>query len=82
MPPLKPWLLTTPASRGIGLQVVRRLLTTTDLPVVATARHKVDEVKANILDGLKNIDANRLSVLEVDVTGSPFPNSHPTQAPF
>lgn len=69
MAPLRPWLLTTPASRGIGLQLARRLLTTTDLPVVASARKSVDEAKAAILDGLENVDPDRLSVFEVDVTG-------------
>ncbi|KAL8755221.1 MAG: hypothetical protein Q9184_004865 [Pyrenodesmia sp. 2 TL-2023] len=68
MAPLRPWLLTTPASRGIGLHLARRLLTTTDLPVVATARKSVDEAKAAILDGLENVDPDRLSVFEVDVT--------------
>ncbi|KAL8732361.1 MAG: hypothetical protein Q9166_002759 [cf. Caloplaca sp. 2 TL-2023] len=63
----KPWLLTTPASRGIGLQLARRLVNTTDLPVVATARKDIDSTKAQILDGL-DVDSERLSVLEVDVT--------------
>ncbi|KAL8699361.1 MAG: hypothetical protein Q9224_001445 [Gallowayella concinna] len=65
--PLKPWLLTTPASRGIGLQLARRLLNTTDLPVVATARNNIDSAKAQILKNL-DVDPNRLSVLTVDVT--------------
>ncbi|KAI4092439.1 MAG: hypothetical protein LQ348_004258 [Seirophora lacunosa] len=64
----KPWLLTSPASRGIGLQLARRLLITTDLPVVATARKNVDETKAKILAGLHNIDSERLSVFPIDVT--------------
>ncbi|KAL8810310.1 MAG: hypothetical protein Q9223_002535, partial [Gallowayella weberi] len=66
MPP-KPWLLTTPASRGIGLQIARRLLNTTDLPVVATARNDIDSAKSQILKDL-DVDPNRLSVLQVDVT--------------
>lgn len=69
MAPLRPWLLATPASRGIGLQLARRLLTTTDLPVVATTRKSIDEVRADILHGLENVDPDRLSVFEVDVTG-------------
>ncbi|KAL8716117.1 MAG: hypothetical protein Q9220_000022 [cf. Caloplaca sp. 1 TL-2023] len=64
---LKPWLLATPASRGIGLQLARRLLNTTDLPVVATARKDLDDTKAQILDGL-DVDPHRLSVLRLDVT--------------
>ncbi|KAL8883472.1 MAG: hypothetical protein Q9215_008212 [Flavoplaca cf. flavocitrina] len=66
---LKPWLLATPASRGIGLQLARRLLNTTDLPVVATARKDLEHTKAQILQGL-DIDPTRLSVLKIDVTGS------------
>ncbi|KAI4254233.1 MAG: hypothetical protein LQ352_003216, partial [Teloschistes flavicans] len=64
---LKPWILTTPASRGIGLQLARRLLNTTDLPVVATARKNIDETKAQILKDL-DVDSTRLSVFELDVT--------------
>ncbi|KAL8777129.1 MAG: hypothetical protein Q9213_007989 [Squamulea squamosa] len=63
----KPWLLTTPASRGIGLQIARRLLNGTDLPVVATARRDIDSTKDKILDGL-DVDPSRLSVLRLDVT--------------
>ncbi|KAL8721301.1 MAG: hypothetical protein Q9181_007744, partial [Wetmoreana brouardii] len=64
---LKPWILTTPASRGIGLQLARRLLNTTDLPVVATARKNIDETRSQILKGL-DVDPQRLSVFELDVT--------------
>ncbi|CAO1598875.1 hypothetical protein XANCAGTX0491_002629 [Xanthoria calcicola] len=64
---LKPWLLATPASRGIGLQLARRLLNTTDLPVVATARKDLERTKAQILHGL-DVDPSRLSVLKLDVT--------------
>ncbi|KAL8936906.1 MAG: hypothetical protein Q9216_004685 [Gyalolechia sp. 2 TL-2023] len=64
---LLPWTLTTPASRGIGLQLARRLLNTTDLPVVATARRNIDDTRHQILEGL-DVDPNRLSVLELDVT--------------
>ncbi|KAL8802370.1 MAG: hypothetical protein Q9182_003860 [Xanthomendoza sp. 2 TL-2023] len=66
MPP-KPWLLTTPASRGIGLQLARQLLNTTNLPVVATARKDIESTKSEILKNL-DVDPNRLSVLQVDVT--------------
>ncbi|KAL8873735.1 MAG: hypothetical protein Q9174_000842 [Haloplaca sp. 1 TL-2023] len=64
---LKPWILTSPASRGIGLQLARRLLKTTDLPVVATARKNLDGTRSNILEDL-DVDPKRLSVFEVDVT--------------
>ena len=63
----KPWLFVSPASRGIGLALSRRLLKTTDLPVVATARTNQDRVKDEILDGLQ-ADADRLRVINLDVT--------------
>ncbi|KAL9000271.1 MAG: hypothetical protein Q9188_005704, partial [Gyalolechia gomerana] len=62
-----PWILTAPASRGIGLQLARRLLNTTDLPIVATARKDIDDTRDKILEGL-DVDPTRLSVLELDVT--------------
>lgn len=65
---VQPWLLVTPASRGIGFQLARRLLKTTDLPVIATARSKQDETKAKLLEGL-DVDEQRLDVLPLDVTG-------------
>ena len=68
---VQPWSLVTPASRGIGLQLARRLLKTTSLPVVATARRNLDETKEKILDGL-DVDESRLDVLELDVKGSYF----------
>lgn len=64
----KPWLLVSPASRGIGLQLARRLLKTTDLPVIATARNDVKANSEQILDGL-DVDERRLEVLKLDVTG-------------
>lgn len=66
---VQPWLLVTPASRGIGFQLARRLLKTTDLPVVATARSKQDETKSKLLEGL-DVDEKRLDVLPLDVTGT------------
>lgn len=67
----KPWLLVSPASRGIGLQLARRLLKSTDLPVIATARKDVEGTNRQILDGL-DVDSKRLEVLKLDVTGT-FP---------
>ena len=64
----KPWALVSPASRGIGLQLARRLLKTTELPVVATARKDLNTTKEAILDDL-DVDSKRLEVLELDVTG-------------
>ena len=65
----KPWLLVSPASRGIGLQLARHLLNTTDLPLVATARNDVKTTSEQILDGL-DVDNQRLEVLKLDVTGT------------
>ncbi|KAI4204919.1 MAG: hypothetical protein LQ350_000771 [Teloschistes chrysophthalmus] len=78
---MKPWLLTTPASRGIGFQLARRLLKTTDLPVVATARQNIEETKSQILKDL-DVDSTRLSVFELDVTGplSLLPTHTPTNS--
>lgn len=64
------WCMVTPASRGIGHALTKQLLTTTKVPVVATARKDVDGVKNSILDGLKDVDDGRLTVLELDVTGT------------
>ncbi len=65
----KPWLLVSPASRGIGLQLARRLLKTTDLPVIATARKELESTSEQILDGL-DVDKQRLEVLKLDVNGT------------
>ena len=65
----KPWILVSPSSRGIGLQLARRLLKTTDLPVIATARKDLESTSKQILEGL-DIDEKRLEVLKLDVTGT------------
>ncbi|EON68770.1 hypothetical protein W97_08028 [Coniosporium apollinis CBS 100218] len=62
----RPWALVSPASRGIGLQLARRILQTTNVPVVATARKELDRTKGEILNGLK-VDESRLDVLKVDM---------------
>lgn len=46
---MPPWALVTPASRGIGLALARRLLRTTDLSIVATARGSLAEAREQIL---------------------------------
>lgn len=72
---MPPWLFVSPASRGIGLEVARRLLRTTDLPLVATARTNLDETRSQLLEGVgKDIAEDRLHVLKLDVCGpSSFP---------
>lgn len=68
---MKPFALVTPASRGIGLELVRRLLQTTSVPVVATARKDLDQVKENALSGLNDVSEERLHVVNLDVLGKP-----------
>lgn len=63
-----PWLLVSPASRGIGFQLARLLLKTTQFPVIATARDNLESTTARILDGL-DVDKQRLEVLKIDMTG-------------
>lgn len=66
-----PWTLVTPASRGIGFHLTRHLLRTTSLPILATARKDVKDVKSRILEGLEGVEGSgeRLRVLEVDLLG-------------
>ncbi|EMD96027.1 hypothetical protein COCC4DRAFT_124136 [Bipolaris maydis ATCC 48331] len=63
---MPPWSLISPASRGIGFALARRVLQTTNAPVVATARKDLDKTKEELLDGL-DVDEKRLSVLRLDV---------------
>jgi NAD(P)-dependent dehydrogenase (short-subunit alcohol dehydrogenase family) len=67
---MAPWSLVTPASRGIGFHLTRHILRTTPLAVIATARKDPGGLKKKILDGLKDVDEKRLTVLELDVTGT------------
>ena len=75
---MQPWALVTPASRGIGLELARRLLTTTNIPVVATARKDLDQTRENVLTGLNDIKEDRLHVLKVDVLGTNNTAQHRT----
>lgn len=67
---MPPWSMISPASRGIGFALARRVLQTTNAPVVATARKDLDKTKEELLEGL-DIDEARLKVLKLDVTGRP-----------
>lgn len=67
---MQPWALVSPSSRGIGLELARRILTTTNLPIVATARKDLDQTKESILDGLRDVREDRVNVLKVDVLGT------------
>jgi NAD(P)-dependent dehydrogenase (short-subunit alcohol dehydrogenase family) len=66
---MQPWALISPASRGIGLELARRLLQTTKVPIVATARKDLDQTRENILTGLDGVSEDRLHVLKIDVLG-------------
>ena len=61
------WSFVAPSSRGIGFHLTRHLLQTTNIPVIATSRKDVSGVKKSILQDL-DVDNDRLTVLEVDVT--------------
>ena len=66
---MHPWALVTPSSRGIGLELARRLLQTTTVPIVATARKDLDQTKEQLLSGLKDVSEDRLHVVKIDVLG-------------
>lgn len=66
---MQPWALVAPASRGIGMEFARRLLQTTKVPVVATARKDLDQTRENVLKGLNDVSEDRLKVVRVDVIG-------------
>jgi NAD(P)-dependent dehydrogenase (short-subunit alcohol dehydrogenase family) len=61
--------MISPASRGIGFALARRVLQTTNAPVVVTARKDLDKTKEQLLEGL-DIDEARLRVMRLDVTGT------------
>jgi NAD(P)-dependent dehydrogenase (short-subunit alcohol dehydrogenase family) len=65
------WSLISPASRGIGFALARRVLQTTHAPVVATARRDLDKTREELLSGL-DIDEKRLTLLELDVLSKLF----------
>lgn len=48
----RPWILVTPASRGIGFALTRHLLRTTTVPILATARSDPDGLKTRLLHDL------------------------------
>ncbi|KAF2741114.1 short-chain dehydrogenase/reductase-like protein [Polyplosphaeria fusca] len=63
---MPPWTLISPASRGIGLALARRVLDTTNAPVVVTARKDLAKTQDDLLKGL-DVDNRRLTMLKVDV---------------
>jgi hypothetical protein len=65
---MPPWSLISPSSRGIGFALAKRVLQTTNAPVVVTARKDLDKLTEELLSG-SNIDESRLKVLKLDVLG-------------
>jgi len=66
-----PFILVTPATRGLSLAITRQLLRTTKLPVYATHRSSSPkEVHKQIIDPLLDdgVDPKRLSLLKLDLT--------------
>ncbi|KAF5387858.1 hypothetical protein D9615_000167 [Tricholomella constricta] len=68
MPP-SPFVLVSPASRGLSLALTRHFLRTTDLPVYATHRSDSESsLKNRILESLGDVDSKRLNLLHLDLT--------------
>lgn len=71
LPAAHGFALVTPASRGLGFAFTQRLLTRTELPVIATARKNCDELQERLLSSkdMPKDAEQRLRILQVDVTG-------------
>lgn len=66
---INPFILVSPATRGLSLALTRHFLRTTNLPVFATYRSGTAQaVKDHILSPLREIDPNRLTLLPLDLT--------------
>ena len=77
------WCFVSPASRGIGFALTRHLLQTTKAPILATSRSNTEDVRNSILDGLKGVDGERLTVLELDCVGNcSLPSPYVTGIPL
>jgi NAD(P)-dependent dehydrogenase (short-subunit alcohol dehydrogenase family) len=69
--PANPFIIVSPATRGLSLALTRHFLRTTTLPVYATHRtQSANEVRENILAPFKGSDINvdRLKLLSLDLT--------------
>jgi NAD(P)-dependent dehydrogenase (short-subunit alcohol dehydrogenase family) len=75
---MPPWSLISPASRGIGFALAKRVLQTINAPVVVTVRKDLDKTKEELLSGT-NIDEARLRVLKLDVLGTSIHPFHTEQ---
>ncbi|KAI1392295.1 NAD(P)-binding protein [Hypoxylon trugodes] len=82
----KPWILVSPASRGIGHALTRHLLRTTTAPILATARSDLSGVRKSILDSNGSdgdrLDSasSRLHITRLDVTQEPTLESAAAEA--
>ena len=65
-----PFILVTPATRGISLALTRLILRSTSFPVYATYRAAahVPQVHESILQGLGDVDPTRLKLLKLDLS--------------
>jgi len=67
-----PFVLVSPASRGLSLALTRHFLRTTKLPVYATHRSDSQSaMKDLILEPLPDVDPTRLNLLRLDLTSEP-----------
>lgn len=66
---LNPFVLVTPATRGLSLALTREFLRTTNVPVYASYRTgKPEDVKNHILAPLNDVDPRRLRLLNIELT--------------
>lgn len=64
-----PFILVTPATRGLSLALTRHFLRTTSLPVYATHRSgSASDVHQHILSNVSDVDGDRLKLLPLDLT--------------
>jgi NAD(P)-dependent dehydrogenase (short-subunit alcohol dehydrogenase family) len=73
----KPWILVSPSSRGIGHAVTARLLGTTKLPILATARSAGDlfDVKASLLSSALSLSPSSSSSSFLSPSSKKFSSS-------
>ncbi|KAM0282234.1 hypothetical protein ACHAQH_003098 [Verticillium albo-atrum] len=64
----RPWILISPSSRGVGAALTSHLLRTTRLPIIATTRTSPSDARDRFLASAPKDAADRLHVLNLDVT--------------